>query len=42
MADVAVGGGEEDPRRLEMAPRVLLRCDGWFRHLSSTGDVFDG
>ena len=27
-AGVTVGGGEEDPRPLEMAPRVLLRCDG--------------
>jgi hypothetical protein len=42
VADVAVGGGEEDPRRLEMALRVLLHCDGWFRRLSSTGEVFDG
>ena len=26
--DLAVGGGEEDLRRLEMEPEVLLRCDG--------------
>ena len=30
-ADFAVGGGEEDLRRLEMEPEVLLRCDGGFR-----------
>ena len=29
-ADLAVGGGEEDLRRLEMEPEVLLRCDGGF------------
>ena len=29
-ADVTVGGGEEDLRPLEMAPRVLLHCDGRF------------
>ena len=27
-AGVTVRGGEEDPRPLETAPRVLLRCDG--------------
>ena len=26
-AGVTVGGGEEDLRPLEIAPRVLLRCD---------------
>ena len=31
LADFAVEGGEEDLRRLEMEPEVLLRCDGGFR-----------
>ena len=31
---VTVGGGEEDPRPLEMVLRVLLRCDGRFRRWS--------
>ena len=35
-ADFAVGGGEEDLRRLEMEPEVLLRCDGGFRRWSSS------
>ena len=39
-AGVTVGGGEEDLRPLEMAPRVLLRCDGWFRCWSSSGEVY--
>ena len=39
-AGVTVGGGEEDLRPLEMAPRVLLRCDGRFRHWSSSGEVY--
>ena len=26
-AGVTAGGGDEDPRPLETAPRVLLRCD---------------
>ena len=29
-ADFAVGGGEEDLRRLEIELEVLLRCDGGF------------
>ena len=37
-ADLAVGGGEEDVRRLEMEPGVLLRCDGGFRRWSSSGE----
>jgi hypothetical protein len=41
-AGVTVGGGEEDLRRLETAPRVLLRCDGRFRRWSSSGEVYDG
>ena len=41
-AGVTVGGGEEDPRPLETAPRVLLRCDGRFRHWSSFGEVYGG
>ena len=40
-ADLAVGGGEEDLRRLEMEPEVLLRCDGGFRHWSSSGELYD-
>ena len=40
--DVAVGGGEEDLRPLEMEPRVLLRCDGWFFRWSSSGEVYGG
>ena len=40
-ADFAVGGGEEDVRRLEMEPEVLLRCDGGFRHWSSSGELYD-
>ena len=39
-AGVAVGGGEEDPRPLETAPRVLLRCDGRFRRWSSSAKVY--
>ena len=39
-AGVTVRGGEEDPRPLEMAPRVLLRCDGWLHCWSSTGEVY--
>ena len=40
-AGVTIVGGEEDPRPLEMAPRVLLHCDGRFRHRSSVGKVYD-
>ena len=40
-ADVAVGGGEEDRRRLEMEPEVLLHCDGGFRRWSSSGELYD-
>ena len=36
-ADLAGGGGEEDLRRLEMEPEVLLHCDGGFHHWSSSG-----
>ena len=39
-ADLAVGGGEEDLRRLEMEPEVLLRCDGGFRHWSSSEELY--
>jgi hypothetical protein len=41
-ADVAIGGGEEDLRHLEMEPRVLLHCDGRFRRWSSSGELYDG
>ena len=40
-ADFAVGGGEEDLKRLEMEPEVLLCCDGGFRHWSSSGELYD-
>ena len=40
-ADLAVGGGEEDLRHLEMEPGVLLCCDGGFRHWSSFGKLYD-
>ena len=40
-ADFAVGGGEEDLRRLEMEPEVLLRCDGGFHHWSSSSELYD-
>ena len=40
-ADFAVGGGEEDLRRLEMEPEVLLGCDGGFRHWSISGELDD-
>ena len=40
-ADLAVGGGEEDLRRLEMEPEVLLRCDGGFRRWSSSGEFYN-
>ena len=39
--DFAIGGGEEDFRRLEMEPEVLLRCDGGFRCWSSSGELYD-
>ena len=41
-AGVTIGGGEEDPRPLEMAPRVLLHCDGRFCRWSSSGEVYGG
>ena len=40
-ADLAVRGGEEDLRRLEMEPEVLLRYVGGFRRLSSSGELYD-
>ena len=40
-ADFAIGGGEEDLRRLEMEPEVLLHCDGGFRRWSSSGELYD-
>ena len=40
-ADLAVGGGEEDLRRLEMEPEELLHCDGGFRHWSSSGKLYN-
>ena len=41
LADLAVEGGEQDLRRLEMEPEVLLRCDGGFRCWSSSGELYD-
>ena len=41
-ADLAVGGGEEDLRRLEMEPGVLLRCDRGLRCWSSSGELYGG
>ena len=40
-ADLAIKGGEEDLRRLEMEPEVLLCCDGGFCRWSSSGDLYD-
>ena len=40
-ADLAVGGGGEDLRRLEMERGVVLRCDGGFRRWSSSGELYD-
>ena len=40
-ADLAIGGGEEDLRHLEMEPGVLLRCDGGFPCWSSSGELYD-
>ena len=40
-ADLAVRGGEEDLRHLEMEPEVLLRCDGGFHRWSSSGELYD-
>ena len=40
-ADLAVGGREEDLRRLEMEPEVLLRYDGGFRRWSSSSKLYD-
>ena len=40
-ADLAVGGGEEDLRHLEMEPGVLLCCDGGFHRWSSSGELYD-
>ena len=39
--DFAVGGGEEDLRRLEMEPEVLLCCDGGSHRWSSSGELYD-
>ena len=39
--DLAVGGGEEDLRHLEMEPGVLLSCDGGFRRWSSSCELYD-
>ena len=41
-AGLAVGGREEDLRRLEMEPGVLLRCHGAFRRWSSSSELYDG
>ena len=39
--DLAIGGGEEDLRHLEMEPGLLLRYDGGFRRWSSSGELYD-
>ena len=41
-ADLAIGGGEEDLRHLEMEPEVLLHCDGGFHRWSSSAELYDG
>ena len=41
LTDLAIAGGEEDLRHLEMEPEVLLRCDGGFRRWSSSGELYD-
>ena len=40
-ADLAVGRVEENLRRLEMEPEVLLRYDGGFHRWSSSGELYD-
>ena len=40
-ASVTVRDGEEDLRRLEMEPEVLLRYDGGFRCWSSSDELYD-
>ena len=40
-ADLAVIGGEEDLRRMEMELGVLLCCDGGFRCWSSSSELYD-
>ena len=41
-ADLAVGGGEEDLRRLEMEPGVLIGTDGGLRLWRISGELYDG
>ena len=40
-AGLAVEGGEEHLRHLEMEPEVLLHCDGGCRRFSSSGELYD-
>ena len=40
-ADLAVGGGEEDLRRMEMELGVLLSYDGGSHRWSSSGELYD-
>ena len=40
-ADLVIGGWEEDLRRLEMEPEVLLHCDGGFHRWSSSGELYN-
>ena len=40
-ADLAVEGGEEDLRRLEMEPEVLLHCDGGFHRWSNSCELYN-
>ena len=39
--DLAIGGGEEDLRRLEMEAELLLHCDGGFHRWSSSSELYD-
>ena len=40
-ADLAVGGGEEDLRHIEMESGVLLHCDEGFHRWSNSGELYD-
>ena len=40
-ADLAVGGGEEHLRHLDMEPGVMLQCDGGFHRWISSGELYD-
>ena len=40
-ADLAVKGGEEDLRHMEMEPEVLLCCDGGFHRWIISDELYD-